>query len=172
LLGIGGALVTIPVLHLTLPSLGIHASAVPASAVATALMAMVPMTLHGRVAPAVPRRHRHRWLRRMAGPIACGAAGGALLAAALNGPVLALPVRAAVVLLRHAPCCSTAALPTRTEASAGVWQRVARLPALARGAADGGVLRMRRAWAAARSSRRSCCASACRFAMRRGPRVP
>jgi uncharacterized membrane protein YfcA len=90
LLGIGGALVSIPVLHWALPALGIDVSQVSATAVATALMAMVPMTLL-----ATWRQKQHGaletdWLRRIAFPTALGAAGGALLAAALNGPVLAL----------------------------------------------------------------------------------
>src|SRR5688500_2024675 len=80
LLGIGGALVTIPVLYLALPALGIDAMRVPATAVATALMAMVPITLM-----AAWQQQRHGaielgWLRRMAGPISFGAACGALLA--------------------------------------------------------------------------------------------
>jgi hypothetical protein len=70
LLGIGGALVTIPVLHLALPALGIDAALVPATAVATALLAMVPITLM-----AAWRQQRHGaietgWLFRMAGPMA------------------------------------------------------------------------------------------------------
>jgi uncharacterized membrane protein YfcA len=53
-------------------------------------MAMVPITLM-----AAWRQQRHGaietgWLRRMAGPMACGAACGALLAATLNGPLLVL----------------------------------------------------------------------------------
>jgi uncharacterized membrane protein YfcA len=90
LLGIGGALVTIPVLYLALPALGIDAGLVPTTAVATALIAMVPITFI-----AAWRQQRHGaietgWLRRMVWPMAFGAACGALLAAALNGPVLAV----------------------------------------------------------------------------------
>jgi hypothetical protein len=126
LLGIGGALVTIPVLHLALPALGIDAALVPATAVATALMAMVPMTLM-----AAWRQQRHGaietgWLRRMAAPMACGAAGGALLAAALNGPMLA-------VLFALQSCWYGARLlldrcAVDAGADRGVWQRLARLP--------------------------------------------
>jgi uncharacterized membrane protein YfcA len=127
LLGIGGALVTIPVLHLALPALGIDAALLPATAVATALMAMVPMTLM-----AAWRQHRHGtiatgWLRRMAGPMACGATCGALLAGALNGPVLAL-------LFALQSCWYGARLlldRCGVDASAdggSVWQRFARLP--------------------------------------------
>ena len=126
LLGIGGALVTIPVLHLALPALGIDAALVSATAVATALMAMVPITLM-----AAWRQQRHGaietgWLRRMAGPIAFGAACGALLAAALNGPVLALMFAlqscwygVGMLLVRR-----------RSDAPAErtVWQRLAQLP--------------------------------------------
>jgi uncharacterized membrane protein YfcA len=128
LLGIGGALVTIPVLHLALPALGIDGAAMPATAVATALMAMVPMTLmatwrqqcHGAIDIA--------WLRRMAVPMAFGAATGALLAAALHGPVLA-------VLFALQSCWYGARLlldrcgvDARVDAAASVWQRFARLP--------------------------------------------
>ncbi|MBC7938261.1 MAG: TSUP family transporter, partial [Chitinophagaceae bacterium] len=63
LLGIGGALVTLPVLHLALPRLGIDAALVPATAVATALMAMVPITLM-----AAWRQRRHRALETTADP--------------------------------------------------------------------------------------------------------
>lgn len=127
LLGIGGALVTIPVLHLTLPSLGVQSTGVPATSVATALMAMVPMTLL-----AAWRQHRHgaistSWLRRMALPMACGAVCGALLAAALNGPVLA-------VLFALQSCWyGVRLLGDRCGMGAGedrasVWQRFAALP--------------------------------------------
>jgi uncharacterized membrane protein YfcA len=127
LLGIGGALVTIPVLHVALPALGIDAALLPATAVATALMAMVPITL-----VAAWRQQRHGaietgWLRCMAGPMACGAACGALLAAALNGPVLA-------VLFALQSCCYGGRLladrrgvDSRSYGSA-IWRRYARLP--------------------------------------------
>ena len=127
LLGIGGALVTIPLLYLALPALGIAAAQVPATAVATALMAMVPITLM-----AAWQQQRHGaietgWLRRMAGPMTVGAACGALLAAALNGPVLAL-------LFALQSCWYGARLLLdRCGVDSGadersVWQRLARLP--------------------------------------------
>jgi hypothetical protein len=127
LLGIGGALVTIPVLHLTLPMLGTDAALVPSTAVATALLAMVPMTLM-----AAWRQQRHGaietvWLRRMAVPMGVGAACGALLAAALNGPVLA-------VLFALQSCRYGARLlldrcgaDTRADEQS-IWQRCAQLP--------------------------------------------
>jgi uncharacterized membrane protein YfcA len=127
LLGIGGALVTIPVLYLALPALGIDAALVPTTAVATALMAMVPITLM-----AAWRQQRHgaieiAWLRRMAGPMAFGAACGALLAAALNGPVLAL------VFALQSCWYGTRLLMNRCGVDAradecSVWQRFAQLP--------------------------------------------
>jgi uncharacterized membrane protein YfcA len=90
LLGIGGALVTLPVMYIALPGLGVEPALVPATAVSTALIAMLPTTL-------MAARQQHRrgvieqaWLRRLAGPMALGAAGGACLAAVLNGPLLAL----------------------------------------------------------------------------------
>jgi uncharacterized protein len=126
LLGIGGALVTIPLLHVTLPSLGIDGPLVPATAVATALMAMVPITL-----VAAWRQQGHGaieagWLRRMAAPTALGAAGGALLAAALNGPILAL-------MFALQSCCYGARLlwaghADERVARCGVWQRLVQLP--------------------------------------------
>ena len=127
LLGIGGALVTIPLLHLTLSSLGVDAVAVPATAVATALIAMVPMTLM-----AAWRQHCRGaidtgWFCRMAVPIAFGAVVGALLAAALNGPVLALMFAlqscwyGARLLLDR---CNVDAQVNRC----GLWQRFAGLP--------------------------------------------
>lgn len=127
LLGIGGALVTLPALHLALPSLGIEAAQVPATAVATALMAMVPITF-----AAAWRQRRHGaielgWLRRMAAPMACGAAGGALLAATLNGPVLGL------MFALQSFCYGARLLLDRCGVDAhadraGIGQRFARLP--------------------------------------------
>lgn len=128
LLGIGGALVTIPVLHLALPSLGVDAAAVPATAVATALLAMVPMTLmaawrqqcHGAIDTA--------WLRRMAGPMACGAAGGALLAAALNGPVLAVLFALQSCWYGVRLLLDRCGVDARVDGRTTVWQRFAQLP--------------------------------------------
>ena len=90
LLGIGGALITLPTLYVALPALGIAPSNVPATAVATALVAMVPTTI-----VAAWRQHRRgaidgAWLRRLAAPMTFGAAAGALAAACANGPVLGL----------------------------------------------------------------------------------
>jgi uncharacterized protein len=127
LLGIGGALITIPALHVALPTLGIDPAHVPATAVATALMAMVPITL---VAALQQQRHgaiELNWLRRMAGPMACGAAGGALLAAALNGPVL-------VLMFALQSCWYGARLlldrcgADAHSDGASIWQRFAQLP--------------------------------------------
>ena len=127
LLGIGGALVTLPALYLALPALGIDAERIPATAVATALIAMVPITFI-----AAWRQQRHgaietRWLRRMAWPMAVGAACGALLAAALNGPVLALLFAlqscwygSRLLLARHSVDSGAR--------SGGIWQRFAQLP--------------------------------------------
>ena len=90
LLGIGGALVTLPVLYAALPGLGVPAAQVPATAVATALMAMLPTTIL-----AAWRQHAHGaldlgTLARMAAPMAAGGIVGALLACQLRGPALAL----------------------------------------------------------------------------------
>lgn len=89
LLGIGGALVTIPLLYAALPHLGIAAGELPAVVVGTALLAMVPTTL-----VAAHRQRRHGaldggWLRRLAPAMLAGAVAGAMLAARCNGPVLA-----------------------------------------------------------------------------------
>ena len=128
LLGIGGALVTIPVLHLTLPALGIDPALVPATAVCTALMAMLPMTLM-----AAWRQHCHGaidtgWLRRMAGPMACGAAGGALLAAALNGPVLGVLFALQSCWYGGSLLLSRCGTDTRVDVTTGVMQSFAQLP--------------------------------------------
>ena len=127
LLGIGGALVTIPVLHLTLPSLGIHAGLVPATAVATALMAMVPITL-----AAAWRQHRHgaianAWLRRMALPTAVGATCGALLAATLNGPVLMLSFALQSCWYGARLLLDRGGIDPRADGGS-VWRRLAQLP--------------------------------------------
>lgn len=90
LLGIGGALVSVPVLYAALPGLGVPADQVPTTAVATALVAMVPTTIvaawrqHGRGVLDITT------LGRMAAPMAAGAVIGALLASQMRGPVLAL----------------------------------------------------------------------------------
>ena len=127
LLGIGGALVTIPVLYLALPALGIDAAHVPATAVATALMAMVPITLM-----AAWQQQRHGaieagWLRRMAGPMAFGAACGALLAAALNGPVLALLFALQSCWYGARLLLERCGADARTD-DPSIWQHFARLP--------------------------------------------
>jgi uncharacterized membrane protein YfcA len=127
LLGIGGALVTIPVLHLALPALGIDPAHVPATAVATALMAMVPIT-----SMAAWRQQQHGaiefgWLRRMAGPMACGAACGALLAAALNGPVLALMFAVQSCWYGGRLLMDRCGVDAQA-ARRSIWQRLAQLP--------------------------------------------
>lgn len=90
LLGIGGALITVPSLYLALPQLGTTEAALPQAVVACALLAMIPTTL-----AAARSHHRHgtidaAWLRRMAPPMAFGAVIGATLTLQLRGPVLAL----------------------------------------------------------------------------------
>jgi len=90
LLGIGGALVAVPALHLLLPILGIGADQVSQVAVASSLAAMVPMALM-----AAWTQHRRggldtAWLKRLAPGVALGAAAGALAAMQLQGPLLAL----------------------------------------------------------------------------------
>lgn len=90
LLGIGGALVTIPLLYLALPGLGTDAGQVCATAVATALAAMIPTTIvaswHHRLHGAIDRRS----MRCLLVPMTLGAAIGAMVAARVNGPLLAL----------------------------------------------------------------------------------
>jgi len=90
MLGIGGALLTLPTLYFALPALGVAPQDVPSTAVQCALLAMVPTAL-----VAAWRQHRHgaiesTWVRRLATPMLIGAILGALLAAHLRGPVLAL----------------------------------------------------------------------------------
>ncbi|CAN5328232.1 hypothetical protein BH09PSE6_BH09PSE6_10900 [soil metagenome] len=90
MLGIGGALITIPALYLALPLLDIPAAQVPSMAVTCALLTMLPSTM-----VAVWRQHRRStlslpWLRRLAIPMVLGAGAGALLATQLKGPILAM----------------------------------------------------------------------------------
>jgi uncharacterized membrane protein YfcA len=90
LLGIGGALITLPVMYVALPGLGVDPALVPATAVSTALIAMLPTTLLAARQQYLRGVIEPGWLRRLAGPMAVGAAGGACLTAVLNGPLLAL----------------------------------------------------------------------------------
>ena len=90
LLGIGGALVTVPVFYLALPHLGVAADALPQVVVASSLLAMVPTTIAAARAHARHGTLDAAWLRKMAPCMALGATIGALLALQLRGPVLAL----------------------------------------------------------------------------------
>ncbi|CAN5389685.1 hypothetical protein BH10PSE17_BH10PSE17_09170 [soil metagenome] len=90
MLGIGGALITIPALYLALPLLDVSADQLPALAVTCALLTMLPSTL-----VALWRQHHRNtlsidWLRRLAIPMLLGAGVGALLATQLKGPILAM----------------------------------------------------------------------------------
>lgn len=90
LLGIGGALVIIPALHLLLPMLGVDAEQVSQVAVASSLAAMVPMALTAGWSQFRRGGLDATWLRRLAPGVALGAAAGAGAALQLNGPWLAL----------------------------------------------------------------------------------
>jgi uncharacterized membrane protein YfcA len=90
MLGIGGALVTVPVLYLALPQLGVDAASLPHVVVSSALLAMVPTTLAGTWAHRRAGSLDAAWLARLAPGMAAGAVAGALLATQLLGPALAL----------------------------------------------------------------------------------
>lgn len=88
LLGIGGALVVIPALHLALPAWQVAPDRVAQVAVATSLAAMLPTA--SRVALVQWRRGALdlAWLRRLLPGMLAGGLLGALLAVQLKGPVL------------------------------------------------------------------------------------
>ena len=90
LLGIGGALISLPVLYAALPGLGVAHEQVPTVAVATALVAMLPTTMVAAWRQHVRGALDLSTLGRMTMPMAGGAMIGASLAAQLHGPVLAL----------------------------------------------------------------------------------
>jgi uncharacterized membrane protein YfcA len=90
MLGIGGALITVPVLYVALPGLGVAIDQVPATAVATALMAMAPTTILGAWGHHSRGSLELAWLRRLVAPMSVGACLGVLAATWLNGPLLAL----------------------------------------------------------------------------------
>ena len=90
LLGIGGALVTLPVLHSVLPMLGVPAVDVAHAAVLAGLVAMVPTT----VAATIPQ-WRHGavdvpTLRALLPAVAVGAMAGTALAVLVSGTVLVI----------------------------------------------------------------------------------
>ncbi len=127
LLGIGGALVTLPTLYLALPALGVAAAQVGPVAVATALCAMVPTTV-----VAAWRHHRHgaldlRWWRRLAPLLALGAVLGASASGWATGPWCGLAFAAQSVwygarLMREA-------LQRGVDADAVLARQPARVPA-------------------------------------------
>jgi uncharacterized membrane protein YfcA len=90
LLGIGGALVTIPVLYLALPRLGVAAADVAHVAVSTSLIAMLPTTLAAGFWHYRAGALHGRWFARLAPGMVAGALCGAVLASQLRGAALAL----------------------------------------------------------------------------------
>lgn len=112
LLGIGGSLVVVPALYLLLPAFGVPAAEIPHAAVATALAAMLPTALRGAWAQHRQGGLERRWLLRLAPGAMLGAAGGALFALQLHGPLLALLFAAQSIyygcgLLRAVPASPT-----------------------------------------------------------------
>lgn len=90
LLGIGGALITVPVLWFVLPRLGIGEAGLPHTVVASSLVAMLPTGI-----AAAWSNHRLAqidagWLARMAPVMLLGAAAGALAASHLRGTAIVL----------------------------------------------------------------------------------
>jgi hypothetical protein len=90
LLGIGGALVTVPAFYMAFPGLGVPPDVLPQSVVASSLLSMLPTTLAGIRCHVRHDTLDRRLLRAMAPRMMVGASLGALLALMLRGPVLAL----------------------------------------------------------------------------------
>jgi uncharacterized membrane protein YfcA len=90
MLGIGGALVVVPVLYVLLPLTGFAVAEVPKVAVASSLVAMVPTALMAAWAQYRRGGLDTATLRAMAPGMTAGAAVGAGLALVVCGPVLAL----------------------------------------------------------------------------------
>ncbi|CAN5293711.1 hypothetical protein BH10PSE17_BH10PSE17_22350 [soil metagenome] len=88
LLGIGGALITVPTLYAALPGLGVLPGQLPQVVVATALVVMVPTTLVAAVSQNRLGMLDRLWLRRLAPVMAAGSVAGALVATELRGPAL------------------------------------------------------------------------------------
>ena len=88
LLGIGGALVTVPTFYFVLPMLGVGSAQLPAAVIGSALLTMAPTTI-----AAAWRQARHGalhfgWMKRLAPAMAVGAVAGAALASQVHGPLL------------------------------------------------------------------------------------
>jgi uncharacterized membrane protein YfcA len=90
LLGIGGALVTVPMLWFALPRLGVGDATLPHAVVASSLVAMLPTGLAAAWANHRLAQIDAAWLGRMAPVMLLGAAAGALAASHLRGTALIL----------------------------------------------------------------------------------
>jgi uncharacterized protein len=90
LLGIGGSLIVVPAFFLLLPDFGVPAAQVPHTAIASALVAMIPSALHCTGLQFATGRLDRGWLRRMAPGALLGGTAGATFAFELQGPTLAL----------------------------------------------------------------------------------
>ena len=90
LLGIGGALVTVPAFYLALPALGVPFAFLPQAVVACSLLSMLPTTIAGIRCHVRNDSLDFAMVKVMAPRMAVGAVLGALVATTLRGPVLAL----------------------------------------------------------------------------------
>jgi uncharacterized protein len=117
MLGIGGALISVPALYLALPRLGVSADQLPHAVVASALVAMVPTTLMAGWSHWRGGSLSTAWLLRMAPAMVVGAMLGALVATQLRGVVLAVAFAAQAIwygvrMMRQGPEeAATAAVP-------------------------------------------------------------
>lgn len=88
LLGIGGALITIPTFYFVLPRLGVGAAQLSAAVIGSALMAMAPTTVAAALRQADHGALDFGWIKRLAPTMAIGAVGGAAFASQVQGPLL------------------------------------------------------------------------------------
>ena len=90
LLGIGGGFVTVPILILMLPELGVDPGLVPKVAVATSLAAMIPTACSAVFAQYRRGTLELAWVRRLTPAAAIGAVMGSQVAAAVSGRWVAI----------------------------------------------------------------------------------
>jgi uncharacterized membrane protein YfcA len=126
LLGIGGALITVPAMYVVLPMLGVPPGRLAYVVLGSSLCAMVPMAL---LAARAQWRHGAldgRWLRRLVLPMTLGAAAGAAAALRMHGPALALLFASQSL---YYGCSLLAGTPRAGSWRARIAQAAGRLPA-------------------------------------------
>jgi uncharacterized membrane protein YfcA len=90
MLGIGGGIVVVPGLYLTLRAHGVDLGCMPQVATATSLAAMIPTGIAASLANARRGSLDAQWLGRLAPGIALGASLGAVLAGRVHGTFISL----------------------------------------------------------------------------------